>query len=93
MKRAMPLVQFIAFLALALGGCLFSPLRPAAYSAEPGTGVTNAPCGVEIHKDLSYYDGPGRDLEGFHTLDVYAPKKVQGGPRSALRPRRRLEPQ
>lgn len=35
---------------------------------------------IEIHKDLSYYDGPGRDTEGFNTLDVYAPKSAKGAP-------------
>ena len=32
------------------------------------------------YKDVSYYDGPGRDTENFQTLDVYAPRNAVNAP-------------
>lgn len=35
---------------------------------------------LDIHKDVSYYDGPDKDAEGFQTLDIYAPKNAKNAP-------------
>ena len=35
---------------------------------------------VEAHKNLAYVEGSDRDPEGFHTLDVFAPKGVKAAP-------------